>query len=489
MIKNYKLSGMHCNSCAMLIEKSLENKVNRINASFSKEEVKVDFDEKNISEKEIIEEIEKLGYQVKNKHHMIEKDIIKNESLSQENPEEDEEIIDAQEIKTENSLIKAFKKSDSSTRMGWVMVIISFAIFAFVLYYYLLRHLVMPEMSVQELGDNASIFLLFFAGILAGFHCVSMCGAFVISYTTKNAQNGYKGYKQHIVYGGSKVISYAIIGGIFGLIGGFIAFNTGLRGTVAILAGVFMIFYALSMFGFKFFRKFQINPKFLTRMTSKAQSNAKGPYKAPFVTGILNGLFIACGPLQAMYLYAAGTGSFAKGAIGLAAFGIGTLPVMIGFGSIATVISHNTTKKILKFSAIIVLILGIVMLNRGLTVLGSPYSFDSIKQNIINPSTNSGNNANIITPIVKDGVQEINMDVSGSGYSPDSFVIKKGIPVKWNVNVKQLTGCNQELVLNKFGIDKNLQPGLNIIEFTPDKEGTITFSCGMGMLKGSFIVE
>ena len=80
------------------------------------------------------------------------------------------------------------------------------------------------------------------------------------------------------------------------------------------------------------------------------------------------------------------------------------------------------------------------------------------------------------------------MDVDASGYSPSSFVLKKGVPVKWNVNVKQLTGCNSELVLNDYGIDENLKSGLNVIEFTPDKSGTIRFSCGMGMIRGSFIV-
>ena len=66
MKKTIKLKGMSCNSCAMLIEKSLKEKVNTVSASFSKEEVEVDFDENKISEKEITEEIEKLGYECEN---------------------------------------------------------------------------------------------------------------------------------------------------------------------------------------------------------------------------------------------------------------------------------------------------------------------------------------------------------------------------------------------------------------------------------------
>ena len=124
------------------------------------------------------------------------------------------------------------------------------------------------------------------------------------------------------------------------------------------------------------------------------------------------------------------------------------------------------------------------MLNRGLTMIGSPYSFSAIQSKIVGTSVvASGTGA-----VLNNGIQEVNMNVDASGYSPNSFVLKKGVLVKWNVNVKQLTGCNSELILNQYGISKNLKQGLNVIEFTPDKDGTISFSCGMGMLRGSFIV-
>ena len=444
MKKTFKINGMHCNSCASLIEKALEHKVNSVSVSYAKAKAEIDFDESKISEQEIKKLISKTGY----------------------------EACDCDSI----------SKKDWSDILGSIVLIASI-IFLAGLFYFLLKPSI-PELKVPQIGENASLLILFFLGILTGFHCISMCGGFVVSYTAKNALNGHKGFKQHLVYGGSKVISYTIIGGIFGLIGGIFAFSTILRGYVAIFAGIFMIFYALSMFGIGFFRKFQFNPKFITKITSKTISKSKGPFKGPLVTGLLNGLFIACGPLQAMYLYAAGTSSFTTGALSLAAFGLGTLPVMIGFGSLATVISHNTTKKILKLSAIIVLILGLIMLNRGLNLTGSSLSFESLKYKIVG----AGSLGSVGGSVLTGDSQKVNMDVSSSGYSPNSFVIKKGVPVEWNVNVKQLTGCNQELVMNAYGIDVNLKQGINVIKFTPDKTGTLSFTCGMGMLKGTFIV-
>jgi len=438
MKKIFEIKRMHCNSCASNIENELEDRVNKIKVSYSEEKAEIDFDENKISEKEIKEAIKKLGYE-------------------------------------------AYEKEETSkkNKSGWIVASISIILFLAVLYFVVLKNLniQLPEIQLPQIGEQTSLILLFVAGLLVGFHCISMCGGFVVSYTAKNALKGHKSFKQHLVYGGSKVASYAIIGGIFGLIGGVIAFSTKLRGFVAIFAGVFMLFYALSMFGFKFFRKFQIHPKFLTKIAIKEQ---KGFYKGPFFTGLLNGLFIACGPLQALYLYAAGTGNFFSGMTSLAAFGLGTLPIMFGFGSLTTVISHKTTARILKISAVIVLILGVIMLNRGLVLAGSPVNFDSIKSKIIGRVSADS--------VIQNGIQEINMDVDASGYSPNSFVLKKGIPVKWNVNVKQLFSCTNELIMNAYGIDVRLKQGLNVIQFTPTKTGTIQFSCGMGMLKGSFVV-
>ena len=363
-----------------------------------------------------------------------------------------------------------------------IVSIIFFLVLAVILFYFLKPNI--PELKLPDVGEKTSLVLSFAAGILTGFHCIAMCGGFVVSYTAKNLEKGHKGFKQHLVYGGSKLVSYIVIGAIFGLIGGIVAFSVGLRGWVAILAGVFMIFYSLSMFGLKFFRKFQFNPKFLSRFASKESGKFSGQYSRPLVTGLLNGLFIACGPLQAMYLYAVGTGSLFSGAASLFAFGLGTLPVMIGFGSLATVISHKTTGRILKISAVIVVILGLIMLNNGLSMLGSPLSYDSIKAKFI--GTNGASISNI--PSITPGFQEVNMSMDTRGYHPSSFVIKTGIPVKWNINVTELIPCNNEIIMNAYKIDVKLKQGLNVIEFTPDKTGTITFTCGMGMLKGSFIV-
>ena len=503
------VDGMHCNSCSDRIEDALMGKVNYVNANFSKGIVKVDFDSNRISSNRIKDIINGIGYEVKNvgggdnviarkenvkegimrkgeNGNRQEKDNVREENIREKTKgvieREERERRGKENGKEEKRERKCevneekYGEKKKTDVVGLVVMLVSVVVVLYLIYNYVGNF----NLNVPGAGDNASLLLLFFVGILTGFHCVSMCGAFVVSYTTKNAINGHKGYAQHFIYGGSKVISYAVIGGIFGLIGGIFSFSVGLRGAIGIFAGVFMIFYGLSMMGFKFFRRFQFNPKFLTTFTRHASKNANGPYYGPFITGILSGLFIACGPLQAMYLYAMGSGSFFNGFTSLMAFGLGTLPVMLIFGTMATRISRDTTNKILKVSAIIVLILGIIVLNRGLTVIGSPVTYESIRDKIIPHEVGSA--------VIKGEYQEINMEVNKYGWSPDTFTLKKGVPVKWNIDVKELTGCNREILVKDYGLDIKLKAGLNVIEFTPDKAGAVRWSCWMGMIPGSFIV-
>jgi len=150
---------------------------------------------------------------------------------------------------------------------------------------------------------------------------------------------------------------------------------------------------------------------------------------------------------------------------------------------LTSVISKNATNRILKIAAILVLILGLIMLNRGLVVLGSDYSFDAIV------ATVTGASAGSAAVVAIDGdYQIVNMEVTRYGWTPDTFMLKKGVPVKWNIDVKELTGCNNEIIVRDYDIDVKLKKGMNVVEFTPDETGTVRWSCWMGMIPGVFIV-
>jgi hypothetical protein len=192
---------------------------------------------------------------------------------------------------------------------------------------------------------------------------------------------------------------------------------------------------------------------------------------------------IICGPLQAMYVMAAGTGSWVKGGAILFFFGIGTLPLLLGFGFLTSLLSANLTPKLLKASGFIVMILGAIMLNRGLAVTGTGVDLNTLVARVSQKLTP----AVAETPVC-DTEQTINMDILKSRFSPNQFTLRKGIPVKWVIDGKEMNECNKTIVIPQYKMKIELKEGRQIIEFTPPESGVVPWSCWMGMIPGTFIV-
>jgi plastocyanin domain-containing protein len=86
------------------------------------------------------------------------------------------------------------------------------------------------------------------------------------------------------------------------------------------------------------------------------------------------------------------------------------------------------------------------------------------------------------------GVQEIKIMVKG-GYSPDRIVVRRGVPVRLNFYRDETASCSEEVIFGDFRIARHLPPfQTTSIEFTPDKAGEFTFTCGMNMMRGKLIV-
>ncbi len=91
-----------------------------------------------------------------------------------------------------------------------------------------------------------------------------------------------------------------------------------------------------------------------------------------------------------------------------------------------------------------------------------------------------------VSPDVKPkGTQKI--QVIRSKLESDSYpeiVVQEGIPVKWIIIAEKetLNDCNNEIVIPGLNIDKKLALGENVIDFTPEKPGSIPYTCWMGMI-------
>ncbi|GAB4254811.1 MAG: hypothetical protein Kow0065_02270 [Methylomicrobium sp.] len=339
-----------------------------------------------------------------------------------------------------------------------------------------MSHSDMPSLS-RDMGYG----LLFVVGFLTSFHCVGMCGPLIVGYSAKSAAAGQKSHWAHLLYGIGKTLSYTAIGALFGAFGAVVAFTPYTQGVVGVAAGMFLILFGLHMLDFfPSLSHFHIKtPGFVMRFVGKEYRK----HSNPFVIGLLNGLMIICGPLQAMYVMAAGTGSWTEGAAILFFFGIGTLPLLMGFGFLTSLLSVNLTPKLLKASGAIVMALGAIMLNRGLAVTGTGWDFNTTLARV----------GQYLAPVVAEtealpSVQMIRMEVLKSGFVPNQFTLRKGIPVKWVIDGKELTACNNAIVVPQYDLEIKLKQGEQTIEFTPPEAGVVPWSCWMGMIPGTFIV-
>lgn len=358
--------------------------------------------------------------------------------------------------------------------------------------------------GLPTLSRDMSFGLLFVVGLFTGFHCVGMCGALVLSYTTKLAGSGRPSYAIHLLYGAGKTLSYTAIGAVFGWLGSVVAFTPLLRGAIGVAAGIFLVLFGLGMLnvlpGLKDFR-FR-TPPFLLRFIG-TQSRK---YGNPFVIGLLNGLMILCGPLQAMYIMAAGSGSALRGATMLFFFGLGTLPMMMGFGVFAGLVSRQMTPKLIRASAVIVVALGAVMLNRGLKMTGSELDLASLRYRTLSYVANEWNGwqesaqrAGIQLPrlplpeevVAPPGPQrmEIRTVLDDTGADPDEVRLHLGMAVAWIIDVRVSAGAPPRLVIPEWSLDAELRPGLQTLEFTPDSVGIVTWRDGASRELVRFLVE
>ena len=73
------------------------------------------------------------------------------------------------------------------------------------------------------------------------------------------------------------------------------------------------------------------------------------------------------------------------------------------------------------------------------------------------------------------------------GFYPNSFTVKKDIPVELTIDAKTpLGGCMSVLVIPDYNVSARIVLGKNVMKFTPTKTGVSYLTCSMGSVMGQF---
>lgn len=491
--ERFHVGGMTCVNCQNKIEKKLLGTagITKAAVSYQKGTAEITYDTGAISRKQIIAIIEKLDY----------------------------EVLTEEENQTDIG------------RMVCILVII-------VSLYVILQQLGILNLLVPSrlAGTGMGYGMLFLVGLLTSVHCIAMCGGISLTQClpvkkTTDRESGASAFRPALLYNLGRVISYTVIGFLLGfagmVIGGVLGSGVSvlLQGCLKLIAGVFMVIMGMNMLGiFPWLRRLNLSmPKFLAVRVGKQKERSV----QPLVVGLLNGL-MPCGPLQSMQIVAFASGNPFAGALSMLLFSLGTVPLMLGLGSVVAALGKRFAQKVMSVGAVLVVVLGLAMLSQGgslsgvllperllilivaLCILGViasiPYrktwyktiSLCAAAAVMMAGSTvwrfmseqNNQEQAMLSAAdvIIEDGVQIVNSTLEPGSYP--NITVAAGIPVKWVIDAPEgsINGCNYKMLLEAFGMEHVFGTGENVIEFTPEKTGSYGYTCWMGMIHGNIYV-
>jgi hypothetical protein len=228
-------------------------------------------------------------------------------------------------------------------------------------------------------------------------------------------------------------------------------------------------------------------PKKITKHWKRVESS--NHFLAPLILGGFS-FFLPCGFTQSMQIFALTTGSFLGGGLILAIFALGTIPVLLGVGVAA---SWTKTKKwgvFQKVAGVLVVAFAVYTFSSGLAIRGASGNlFSGAKDSKENNQKTEDMETKKEEKPSNDGPQEVRMAVTSRGFSPNVINLKQGVPVRWVIDGKNISGCTNKIIVPSLGIQKELSYGETIIEFMPSQKSIVPFSCWMGMVRGKFVVE
>jgi len=284
----------------------------------------------------------------------------------------------------------------------------------------------------------------------------------------------------------AKLAAYTVLGFLLGALGSVLQLNAVTRAILLIAVGIFMLGNALRMFNVHpIFRYFSIEPpKFITRYIRRKAKNRES-FFAPLFLGALT-IFIPCGVTQAMMAVAIGTGSAIQGAVLMFAFILGTSPVFFLVAYLAMKLGARMEKWFMRFVAVVLLVLGLVSVNSGLTLIGSPFSVTNMIQAI---KTTQPDLASFPVP-QSDGVT-LYLSARNNGYSPRVLHARPDTPITLNVVTNQTYSCSRSFVIPALGVEKLLpSSGTETISVPAQAAGSVMrFSCSMGMYTGEIVFD
>jgi uncharacterized protein len=204
------------------------------------------------------------------------------------------------------------------------------------------------------------------ASLLGSLHCAAMCGGFVAWYAGCATAPAESGWLAHAAYHGGRLITYLTLGTLAGVLGR----GLDLAGYASGLAGAAAIVTSMILLGWGMARVLEALGARLPRWRGASSLYAFAlarlrplqSWPKPLQAGLLglSSTLLPCGWLYAFALVAAGTGTAQGGLSVMAAFWLGTLPMLLGLGVGLGSVLARARRHLPLLTAAAVLIVGFV---------------------------------------------------------------------------------------------------------------------------------
>ncbi|MCA9386309.1 sulfite exporter TauE/SafE family protein [Candidatus Dojkabacteria bacterium] len=455
------VDGMHCSACEVLIEKKLLKKdgIESVDASLRDSRVKVSYTGDNRpNPKDVTKELKELGY----------------------------EFSDS---KFKKDTTPIFRFVNGQLRVNPIkfksMMKNLLVVFGLVVAFFVFEKLQLGGKFSVDSGSSLPAF--FVLGIVAGLSsCAALVGGLLLS-MIKQWNELYIGESQkqksepHILFHVGRLVSFALLGGVLGLIGDAISLdNATVYSILVFVVSIVMFVLAMQMLGVEWAQKFRFTaPKSVGTYVAD-ERNFKGRYM-PGILGALT-FFLPCGFTLMAQGIALTSGSMISGALIMLMFALGTLPtlVAISFSGLTFNKKPHMTAKFNYIAGLVIVFFVIYNINGQLNVLGYP-SLSDIKFSL--PESNEQVQVVDTNNQVGD-VQVLNFEASGFSYTAKgSTTLKAGQPAKLVVDNKGVQGCGAFIAARGL-IDGfvELKRGINEIDLGVVQAGSYKLTCSMGMV-------
>lgn len=226
-------------------------------------------------------------------------------------------------------------------------------------------------------------------------HCIGMCGGIVVAYTSSKIDPKSSYIQQttsHLSYNIGRVVTYAILGAIFGSIGQVVAFTPTSKGILFVITGLLMILAGLSLLGnIKFLNSAQWSvSKYTWYQNTFRKLISSKSYGSFFLLGMLNGI-IPCGLVYSFAIFAASTATPLGGALVMATFGLATIPALFFLGFITKFLQKGSLRgTMMKLASLLVIVYGLFTLYKGYNFIAHPQMMKAKLEKMQLKSKNNG---------------------------------------------------------------------------------------------------